>query len=217
MPTPLEEVTLQLVYSDGGVRTELIKDLPNMYPIALLPFFLGVPSDQVELVMRSDFAYIDDEGLLAVSVLMKKCFEGNVDFFPEGYHSYFVSIFRNSKGPMAVQETTPNRTPPNIRVISGHGYGNYKGGSIRIGRDEVYFSNISPADTLTILDTCNAARALACMIGKFPDNPRRFNSRKRKNLFRDAEIPSLATATNTFGHFKLDLWASTKILFLTEG
>ena len=172
-----------------------------MYPIALLPFFLGVPSDQVELVMRSDFAYIDDEGLLAVSVLMKKCFEGNVDFFPEGYHSYFVSIFRNSKGSMAVQETTPNGTPPNIRVISGHGYGNYKGGSIRIGRDEVYYSNISPADTLTILDTCNAAHALACMTGKFPDNlytsqhqftgrhPRQFNSRRRKNLFRDAEIP----------------------------
>ena len=168
LPTSAEEVTLQLVYSDGGVRTELIKDLPNLYPIALLPFFLCLPSDQVELVMRSDFTYIDDEGLLAVSVLLKKCFEGNVDLLPEGYHSYFVSIFRNSKGPMVVQETTP---PPSIRVISGRGYGSFKGGSIRIGSDEVNFSNISPASVLTILDTCNAAHALACMTGKFPDNP----------------------------------------------
>lgn len=184
LPQALEEVTLQLVYSDGGARTELIKELSNVYPIALLPFFLRLSSDQVELVMRPDFAYIDDEGLLAVSTLVKKCFEGSINFFPEGYHSYFVSIFRNSKGPMAVQETTPD-----IRVISGHGYGGYKGGSIKIGRDEVNFSNISPADTLTILDTCNAAHALACMTGEFPDNPREFNSRKRRNLFRDAEIP----------------------------
>lgn len=184
VPTVTEDVTFQLVYSDGGA-TELQKDITNLYPIALLPYFLNVPTDQVELVMRADFGDFPDSILTNGYSLMMNCAEGDVDFLPQGYHAYFHTIFRAAKGIAALSKS------PSVRIVSGHAYGNYSGGNLLIGSDVVMFSTLQPSNILTILDTCNAVLGVACMTGAYPANPRAFNSKYRLRMFKDSTIPVL--------------------------
>lgn len=176
-------VTFQLVYSDGGAR-ELQKDLTNLYPIALLPYFLDISTDHVQLVMRPDFLHLEDSALQAAYSLMMESSEGTVNYLPNGYHDYFHRIFRGAHGISSVVRNTPN-----IRVVTGHGYGSYKGGTIQVGRDVVSYGDISPSNVVTILDTCNSAHAVACMTKAFPDNPRAFNSKYLKKMFSNATAP----------------------------
>lgn len=189
-------VTFQLVYSDGGAR-ELQKDLANLYPIALLPYFLDISTDDVQLVIRPDFLHMEDSALQAAYSLMMESSEGTVDYLPNGYHEYFHRIFRGAN------ELSSVRNTPNIRVVTGQGYGSYEGGTIQVGKDVVSYRDIPPSNVVTILDTCNSAHAVACMTKALPDNPRAFDSKYRKEMFSNATAPIVCDRNEEVWSFQI--------------
>ena len=140
-------VTVHLIYSDGRCRDE---DIWRAYSIALFPFMLGVPPQQVyltanEKILRCDRQRNDVES----SVATEK--DGIPPYFPNGYHGYFSEICANQTSGFNEMGDLP--APVDIRVVSGHGFGAGCQMCMRSSHGNTLFSEIpTMASLLTIFD-----------------------------------------------------------------
>ena len=156
----------------------------------MAPFVLGVPSSQVELFLAGDFCETSSSKIDAIVEDNFVDAEGNVHFLPDAYKDYFKEIYARASPQVEDIATFP---PRSIRIIAGHGFGNYAGGHLVCGGKKVGFGELgSNAKVLTILDVCNSPHAVASMTGRYPiNNPRKFNSRAKRNIFsKDKDIPT---------------------------
>lgn len=63
LPKSLNEVSVQLIFSDGGESVVGAENVWQFYTIALLPFSLGVPPTQVTLFLAEGYLACTDEDL----------------------------------------------------------------------------------------------------------------------------------------------------------
>jgi hypothetical protein len=150
----MEVVTVQLVFSDGGLpRFE--ENLWQLYTIALTPFVFDIPAAQVAMVVAKGFQAASDEQIRRVHNDL--VVERNVPILPDEYCSYFQSIYANARS----TEAFP-LPPCTLRLITGHGFGNFGGGNISVGGKVVRYPDLgSNATALTILDISNSVYAVA--------------------------------------------------------
>jgi hypothetical protein len=177
----LEDVSVQLIYSEGP-EPVAIENFWHFYLIALAPFVLGVPLSQVELFLADGFRGINSSKIDAIVADVFVDTQGVVEFLPAGYKDYFYDMYSRASATVEDIATLPSRS---IRIISGHGFGNYAGGHLICGGKKVAFSELgSNATLLTILDVCNSPHAVASLNKSYPiSNPRKFNSRAKRALF----------------------------------
>jgi hypothetical protein len=183
LPQSLEEVSVQLIYSEGQ-ESAAIENFWHCYLIALAPFVLGVPSSQVELFLADDFRGINSSKIDAIVADNFVDAEGDVYFLSDAYKDYFKEIYARASSQVEDIATFP---PRSIRIIAGHGFGNYAGGHIVCGGKKVGFGKLgSNATVLTILDICNSPHAVASFTGRYPiSNPRKFNSQAKRKIFSE--------------------------------
>ena len=81
LPKSLEEVSVQLVFSDGGSDVGA-ENVWQFYTVALFPFLLGVPPTQVTLFLAKGYLACTDKDLNgAASACRRVLGIGNVEFF----------------------------------------------------------------------------------------------------------------------------------------
>lgn len=198
VPLSLTDVSVQLIYSEGN-EPAAVETFWNCYLIALAPFILGVPSSQVELFLAKGFLNLRTS---VADVYVHA--EGIFHFLPGAYRDYFNDVYSRASSDVKDIATLPPRT---IRIISGHGFGNYTGGFLLIGKEKVSLSDLgSNATVLTILDICNASHAVASLTKSFPwNNPRSFNNRAKRQLFSNAlmSIPIACDRNDTMWSFRI--------------
>jgi hypothetical protein len=183
IPKTLKEFSVQLVFSDAATRLVFRDAFYEFYTIALLPYMLGVPPDQVTLYLRDElYGFGDDlidleaEGMTVDSEKM----------LPAAYKNYFTTVYRQHTVAIADLHGKDLNLPQcSLRMISGHGFGNFRGGNIAIGRNSIPWPTLgTPATCLTVLDICNAAYAVAHMEGKQPKK-RQWHRFNKVTLFED--------------------------------
>jgi hypothetical protein len=186
LPTRADGVSVQIIIADGGGR-QYAELLRGVYAVPLTPFLLGVPPENVLLFLTEGLINFPNDALLGVKTSLMVCFEGQVEFFPRGYHDYFFAVYQNAQTIDAPFELPP----PHIRIFSGHSIGNFEGGHFIAGRETIKYSRFQGivASLLTVFDTCNAAHAVASMTGEFPKNPKSFNSSKKRRVLKQTPIP----------------------------
>jgi hypothetical protein len=187
MPTRADGVSVQIIIADGGGR-QYAELLRGVYAVPLTPFLLGVPPENILLFLTEGLINFPNDALLGVKTSLMICFEGQVDFFPRGYHDYFFAVYQNAQTIDALFELPP----PHIRIFAGHSIGNFEGGGHFIaGRETIKYSRFQGivASQLTVFDTSNAAHAAASMTGEFPENPRSFNSSKKRSVLKQTSMP----------------------------
>eukprot|EP00543_Licmophora_paradoxa_P008182 CAMPEP_0202456810 /NCGR_PEP_ID=MMETSP1360-20130828/13980_1 /ASSEMBLY_ACC=CAM_ASM_000848 /TAXON_ID=515479 /ORGANISM="Licmophora paradoxa, Strain CCMP2313" /LENGTH=425 /DNA_ID=CAMNT_0049076729 /DNA_START=35 /DNA_END=1312 /DNA_ORIENTATION=+ len=190
-----EASSCQLIYSDGGETG--LENLWTVFTIALAPYVLGLPPANVTLYL--------DESLVALSPDTREMVEkipvpSGVDWLPVGYKEYFWQIHCNALDVKKVAEASP----PQFRIIAGHGFHDFNGGHIRCGVDSIPFNKLgSNATVLTILDICNSPHAASVLSGTYPqDDPKTF---KWKRAFRDPNmlIPIVCDMSATTWAFRI--------------
>ena len=211
MPQSLEDVSVQLIYSEGG-QPAAIENFWEFYLIALVPFVLGVPRSQVELFLAAGFCGINASKIDAIVADIFMDPQGNVEYLPAGYKDYFYHIYSRASFNFEDIATLPSRS---IRIISGHGFGNYSGGYLICGGKKVLFSKLgSNATVLTILDICNSPHAVASMNGSFPNrNPRKFNNKAKQNLFsKELSFPVACDRNEAVWSFRIGYRGQHRLL-----
>lgn len=151
----LRVFTVQLVFSDGGLP-RYRENFWQLYAIALTPFVLGIPASQVDLILAHGFIGYSSSAIKEVAADAAAKVDG-IQIMPDGYKAYFESVYARAS-------TLDSLPLPacSLRLISGHAFGNFKGGNIKIGNIVIRYPQIGAnATCLTILDICNAAYAVA--------------------------------------------------------
>ena len=175
----MESLTVQLIYSDGGLpRYE--ENLWYFYTIALTPFVLNVPAAQVELTLAPGFlgAAVDQLDRVFRDLVVDR----STPILPDEYRLYFQDIYARAR---SGEEAFP-LPACSIRLITGHGFANFGGGNISIGRRVVRYHEIgSNATDLTILDISNSVYAVAHLEGNIPPQKQwhRFDTNVKANVF----------------------------------
>lgn len=195
VPTSLADFTVQLIYSDGGVP-QYRESLWEFFAIALAPFVLGVPSDQVRLIIADQFRGFSSK------VLQQENDDFMVDdkgIMPDGYKEYFESVYRRAETTDALPLGSCS-----LRVITGHGYGNFKGGTIMVGREVVRYPDLGESATsLTVLDICNAAYAVAHLDGKIPPKNKGHRFNKAAVFAEEIRVPIVCAKNDAAWAFRV--------------
>jgi hypothetical protein len=171
LPQSLEEVSVQLIFSDG-LPPSGDKDLfEQLYVSALFPFVLDIPAGQVQLYLADENRVRDPEedwGRIRQSVEILKSREDENEFvLPGAYHDYFMEIYgRAARG----QEGLPECS---LRIISGYGYGTGQmdESHVRCGEKGQHLRFVrlgAQATVLTILDVGGNPYAVTCMSNRVP-------------------------------------------------
>jgi hypothetical protein len=208
LPKSLDEVSVQLIFSDGGGSTVGAENVWQFYTIALLPFLLGVPPTQVTLFLAKGYMACTDEDLDGAARTCRTVLGvGTFEFFPAGYLDYLMHIHKAARDIRSLLSPSPC----SLRLITGHGFSDFSGGHIKCGKTTMYFKDmqIANATVLSILDICSSAYAVAWIEGVYPrDKPRKFNSSFRKNMFRDGAAPIACEVSNATWAFRVGGFAS---------
>ena len=175
------KIDCQLIFSDGGETGP--EDVWKFHSIALFPFMLGLPPDDVSLFLYPGFVGIANNELLRDPPAIGEMKQG---LLPRGYVDYFMSVYENARGidGRAIAQLDCST----FRIISGHGFFDYQhGGFIRCGKEKYSFGELgkSCATALNILDICNSPHAVACFNETYPTgDPAKF---KWKHVFRNPQ------------------------------
>lgn len=196
-------LSFQLIFSDGGGGGggEAFWEL---CPIALVPYALNIPPEQVQLLVARKLLNTKEEVIVtAERVINENQVEGAVEYLPKEYFTYFKLVYGKST---QVSEKSL-QVDCDVRIISGHGFSGFDGGRIVLGRSTVTFGSIKPvASVLTVLDVCNAAFAVASFTDTYPSlSPAKFTTKyKTKTVFVDPPmLPIACDATNLLMAFRV--------------
>ena len=195
VPTCLTDFTVQLIYSDGGVP-QYRESLWEFFAIALTPFVLGVPPEQVRLIIADQFRGFSSK------VLQQENDDIMVDdtgIMPDGYKEYFESVYRRAETTDAMPLGSCS-----LRVITGHGFGNFKGGNIKVGQEVVRYPGLGEkATSLTVLDICNAAYAVAHLDGKTPPKNKWHRFNKAAMFAEEIRVPVVCDKNDASWAFRV--------------
>lgn len=121
------------IFSEGRGIVK-VEDRYQVYGIALFPFVLGIPSDQVEFTVNPTL--IEEPDLLEESaneVTFRR--QDDSKWFPSGYHEYFKAVCLRAGGVDRIWEV--DRCT--IRIITGHGLPRKKCGRLVCeGKDVIW-------------------------------------------------------------------------------
>ena len=179
-----EEIVVHLIFSDGsGLGGD--DERYQIYSIALFPFALGIPPENVYFTI--DPRLVEAPGLIKKIANSSPKAASSVDYsggyFPDSYFDYFQSICRRAAGADAMQ-SIPECT---FRIVSGHGLPFNKTGRLVCGKQSIAFYDMGvAASVLTILDVCNSQFAVAALSGHYAENKNR-RLRHRKNYVAESE------------------------------
>ena len=213
LPKSLNEVSVQLIFSDGGESVVGAENVWQFYTIALLPFLLGVPPTQVTLFLAEGYLACTDEDLEGAARTCRGVLGvGTCQFFPAGYFDYLKRIHECAQEIQSLSSLSSSSSPSpcSLRLIAGNGFSDFLGGHIKCGRTTMYYKDMQIADptVLSILDVCSSAYTVAWIEGVYPDNPRRFNSNFRKKMFRDGKAPIACEVSNATWAFRVGGFAN---------
>ena len=189
-------LSFQLIFSDGGGGGggEAFWEL---CPIALVPYALNIPPEQVQLLVAPKLLNTNEEVIAtAERVINENQIEGVVEYLPKDYFTYLKRVYGKST-PVSDKSL---QVECDVRIISGYGFSGVDGGGIRLGRSTVTFQSIQPvASVLTVLDIGNAAFAVASFTDTYPSrSPSQFtpNYKKTTVLVDPPMLPIACDATN---------------------
>ena len=195
----LSPLRVHLIFSEGQGLVK-IEDRYKVYGIALAPFVLKIPSDQVDFTVNPTL--IQQPDLLEESA-NEVSFQRQDDskWFPDGYHEYFRAVCRRATGVDLIWEV--DRC--GIRVITGHGLPRTKCGRLVCEGKDVLFQEFgrpqAQASILTIINVCNSPFAVAALTGHYHNEdpttaqlePRKRWGRKLNHRFAFVEGCAQAT------------------------
>lgn len=171
---------VHLIFSEGQGIVK-VENLYEVYGIALLPFALNVPPEQVDFTVNPVIIK-DPEFLLSEANHIPLVDKNN--WFPEGYHKYFKALCRRATGVDNVWDADTCA----IRIVTGHGLPRKKCGRLVCEGRDVLFQEFGdhPASILTIVDVCNSQFLVAALDGHYINNdattaaeePRKYWGRK---------------------------------------
>ena len=196
----MESLTVQLIFSDGGLpRYE--ENLWQFYTIALTPFVFDIPAAQVDLILAAGFlgAAVDQLDRVYHDLVVDR----GTPILPDEYRLYFQEIYARAR---SVEEALP-LPPCSIRLITGHGFGNFGGGNISIGRRVVRYPEIgSNATDLTILDISHSVYAVAHLEGNIPPRKKwhRFDEKFKATVFeKNDTVPVICDKNEALWAFRV--------------
>lgn len=173
-----EDILVHLIFSDGnGLGGD--DERYQIYSIALFPFALGIPPENVYFTV--DPRLVEAPGLIKLVADASPKAAGSAsysgDYFPESYFEYFETICKKASGFEALK-TIPACS---FRIVSGHGLPFNKTGRLVCGKWNIPFYDMgAAASILTILDVCNSQFAVAALSGHYDENKnRRLRNRER--------------------------------------
>lgn len=202
LPTSLAEFTVQLLFSDGGAP-QYREIFWEFYAIAMTPFVLGIPSDQVELIIADQLRGFSSK---VIQQENDDIMVDDAEIMPAGYKAYFESVYRNAKT-TSIEDglAAPLRLNPcSLRVIAGHGYGNFGRGKISVGGRTIRYPDLGAnATCLTILDICNAVYTVAHLEGKIPGKNKWHRFNKAALFEGESKVPVICDKNDALWAFRV--------------
>lgn len=184
LPKSVDDLSVQLIYSEGAEKGG--ETLWMFYSIALAPFTMGIPANQVALILQPGFVGMDPSSFDAVDESIKV--PAMQEWLPVGYLDYFKQVYQR-----ATSIDTENLSTCNIRIITGRGFYNFKsGGHIVCGEKVDFCDLLPPADVLTILDICNSPRAVGCFSRIIPSGDDIDDKTRKKKIVKFKKRPMFA-------------------------
>jgi hypothetical protein len=195
VPSCLADFTVQLIHSDGGVP-QYRERLWEFFTIALTPFVLGVPPEQVRLIITDQFRGFSSKVLQQEN---DDIMVDDTEIMPAGYKDYFESVYHKAETIDALPLCSCS-----LRVITGHGFGNFKGGNIMVGGQVVRYPGLGEnATCLTILDICNAPYAVAHLDSKIPPKNKWYKFDKSAVFAEGISVPVICDKNDALWAFRV--------------
>jgi hypothetical protein len=154
---------VHLIFSDGKGKVPL-EDRYQVYGIALTPFALNIPVENVDFTVNPVLV-LDPDAVFRSANEMAAIRDNEEQFFPTGYHEYFRQVCRRASGVQAIW----NAPSCGIRIITGHGLPRNKCGVLVCQGKEILFQELGDhvASILTVLDFSNTPFAVAALAGHY--------------------------------------------------
>ena len=193
LPQTLDELSVQLIFSDGAPPTSKGDLYVQIYVAALPPFVLGVPSQQVQLYLAQNYLDKADHVWMLARANANSLEEKECRVLPENYHEYFIDVYRRAA---LGHEGLPDCS---LRFVSGHGYGtaNMKDTHVKCGERaaNLRFAHMGGcAKVLTVLDICANPHVTTCLADRVPSQVRQW---KKKRAFDNLPFALACSKSST--------------------